>query len=84
MLPIVGCPAIGSSDPGVKIRIRTSPATLGRKNERRFGEGHLLGDALHLLGGQALRFGKHRQLIALEAAIGEDVEVEVAIHIDGG
>ena len=57
-------------------------AALGREDERRFGEGHLLGDALHLLGGQSLRLGEHRELIALEAAIGEDVEVEISEHMD--
>ena len=31
VLPIVGCPAIGSSSPGVKMRIRTSPPPSGGK-----------------------------------------------------
>ncbi len=31
VLPIVGCPAIGSSSPGVKMRIRTSPPRSGGK-----------------------------------------------------
>ena len=53
----------------------------GRQDERRFGEGHLLGDPLHRRG-QSLRLGKDGELIALEAAIGEDVEVEISEHMD--
>ena len=55
-------------------------ATLGRQNERRLGEVHLFGDELHLLRRQFAGLGEDGQLIAFEAAIGEDVEVEVAVH----
>jgi hypothetical protein len=57
---------------------------LGCEDERRFREGHFLGDALHLIGGQSLRFGEHRELVAFETVIGEHVEVEVAVHTSAG
>ena len=80
VLPIVGCPAIGSSSPGVKMRIRdVGVGPLGRQHECRLGEVHLLRDRLHRLGRQAAAVEKDRELIAAEQVIGEDVVVEIAI-----
>ena len=39
----------------------------------------LIGDRLHLGGVEAAAIGKHRELIAAEQVIGEDVEMEIAI-----
>ena len=79
-VPIVGCPAIGSSAAGRENpHAQSVPALLGRQHERRFGEVHLLGDRLHRLGRQAPAVEKDRELVAAEEAIGEDVEVKVAI-----
>ena len=52
---------------------------LGRQDERRLGEVHLLGDRLHRLGGQTAAVEKDGELIAAEEMIGEDVVVEVAV-----
>ena len=57
---------------------------LGRKNERRLGERHLLGDALHLVDGETGRLGKDRELVAFERRVGEDVEVEVSVVAHDG
>ena len=78
MLPIVGWPAIGSSSPGVKIRIRKSPPASGGKMNVDSEKFISRAIALHLRRRQAARLGEHRQLVAFEGAIGEDVEVEVA------
>ena len=82
VLPIVGCPAIGSSSPGVKIRIRTSPPRSGGKMNVDSEKAISLAMRCICVGGQSLRLGKHGELIAFEAAIGEDVEVEVSEHMD--
>ena len=67
VLPIVGCPAIGSSVPGREDpHPHVSPGDSGGKNERALGEVHLARDGLHLFGGQAPRFRKHGELIAFE------------------
>ena len=80
VLPIVGWPAIGSSSPGVKIRMRTSvSALLRRQHERRLGKIHLLGDRLHRLGGQAAAVEEDGELVAAEEVVGEDVVVKVAV-----
>lgn len=56
------------------------PRLLGREDERAFREVHLKGDRLHQLCGQASRLEKHSELIAAEEVVGEDVEVQIAIH----
>ena len=52
---------------------------LRRQDERRLRERHLLGDRLHRLGRQAAAVEEDGQLVAAEQAVGEDVEVKVAI-----
>ena len=52
---------------------------LRRQHERRLGEVHLLGDGLHRVGRQAAAVEEDRELVTGEQAVGEDVEVEVAI-----
>ena len=80
VLPTTGWPAIGISVPGVKIRMRTSVSGRSRAgHERRLGKTDLAGDLLHGLAGKAGRIGKDGELVAAEAAIGEDVVVEVPI-----
>src|SRR5262249_30716940 len=49
------------------------------KHERRFREVHLTRDRLHVVRRQSLWFREDRELVPLEAAIGEDVQVEVAV-----
>ena len=80
VVPIVGCPAIGSSSAGREdpdAHVGVGP--LGRQHERRLREVHLLGDRLHRLGRQPAAVEEHRELVAAEQTIGEDVEVNVAV-----
>ena len=53
---------------------------LGRKHERILGEVRLARHRLHRIGVEATRLDEHKQLIALQPAIGEHVEVDVAIR----
>jgi hypothetical protein len=46
----------------------------GRQHERRLAEIELGGERLHVGVAHAARIGKHRQRIAAEAAVGEDVD----------
>ena len=52
---------------------------LGRKHECALGEVELPGDLLHLPVRESAGLGQHRQLIAAEAGVGEDVADEVAV-----
>ena len=80
VLPIVGCPAIGISFPGVKIRIRAvGVAPLGRQDERRLGEIHLAARSPASLGRQPAAVEEDGELIAAEEMIGEDVVVQVPV-----
>ena len=63
VLPMVGCPAIGSSSAGVKMRMRAFPAARRRIDERRLREGHLGGDTLHQIRVECRRIGEHRELV---------------------
>ena len=60
------------------MRIRTSPCPDGRKDERGLRECHLRGDPLHQGRRNVRRVGEDRELVALEAVRGKDVEVEIA------
>ena len=74
---MVGCPASGSSVPGVKIRMRTSPVPSGG-TRRSSLKVHLGGDALHSrCGDVSRRLGVDRELVALEGRGGKHVVVEV-------
>ena len=66
VVPMVGWPAIGSSDARREDAHAHVARAFRRKDERRFGEGHLVGDALHLRGGQTVRLGEDRELVAFE------------------
>src|SRR6185436_5455107 len=50
----------------------------GGQDERAFGEIHLLGDRLHLGGRKSARVVEHRELVAFEEGVGEDVVVQIA------
>jgi hypothetical protein len=52
---------------------------LGRQDECRLGEIHLVGDRLHRRQRQASGVEKHSELIAAEQTIGEDVVVKVPV-----
>ncbi len=53
---------------------------LRRKHERVFREVRLARQRLHRIGVETGRLGVHEQLIALQPAIGEHVEVDIAIR----
>ena len=79
VLPITGCPAIGNSVPGVKMRMRTSvpAASAGRMNvhSEKFIS---LVIACICVGREPARVVEDGELVAFELAVGEDVVVEVA------
>ena len=52
---------------------------LGRKDERAFGEVHLARDRLHLVSREPGRFREHRELVAFEGRVGEDVVMKIAV-----
>jgi hypothetical protein len=56
---------------------------LRRKDERALRVSHLARDRLHEVGRQTGGLGKDRQLVAAKRAIGEDVEMEVAVGVHG-
>ena len=68
--PTVGCPASGSSYPGVKIRSRRASS----KHEDRLGDRQLARDRLHLLAGQPVAGRDDRELVTGERTVREDVE----------
>ena len=75
VLPIVGCPAIGSSSPGVKIRIRApAPVSTDERALRKF----LAGDRLHHPVVRPAGSGRPK-LVPFVGRAGEDVDVQVAI-----
>ncbi len=77
--PIVGCPAIGSSSAGVKMRIRTSPVPSAGKTK--VDSEKFISAAIRCIkrGRDVARWlQKDRELVALERRVGEDVVVEVA------
>ena len=80
MLPIVGWPAIGSSSPGVKIRMRTSPPRSAGKMKVDSEKFISLAMTCICFVVRSPRLGEDSQLVAFEEAIGEDVEVEIAEH----
>ena len=55
---------------------------LGGLDEGAFGELRLARHRLHLLGGQARGLGEHRQLVAGQRLVGEDVVLQIAAAID--
>ena len=57
---------------------------LGRQDEGRLGQVELAGDGLHLGVGQAGGVGEHRQGVAAEAAVGEDVDGDEVVAGHGG
>ena len=78
VLPIVGCPAIGISFHGVKMRMRMSVSgrSAGRMNvlSEKFISRAM---RLHALRVQTARVREHRELIAEQRLAGEDVVVKV-------
>ena len=81
VLPMVGWPAIGSSAPGVKMRIRTSVSGRSGGSTNVVSEKFIsLAIACIVLGRQAAAVEKDRQLVAAEHAIGEDVVVQITIR----
>ena len=80
VLPIVGWPAIGSSSPGVKIRIRTSvPAVSGGSTNVVSEKFISLAIACIVSAGQSAAVENDGELIAAEEMVGEDVVVKVAV-----
>ena len=71
--------ALGTAYDGARVVQARGGFAASRQDERRLREVHLLGDRLHLLVGQAAPVEKHRQLVAAEDPLGEDVVVKVAI-----
>ena len=85
VLPIVGCPAIGSSSPGVKMRIRTCVRRrLRRKNERH--SENAISCVMRCISSteRPRRLRKDGELVAFERRVGEDVEVEVSVVAHDG
>ena len=58
---------------------RCAVGARGRQEEGRLRQVHLPGDRLHLAIGQAGGVENHRQRIAAEDAIGEDVDLDEAV-----
>ena len=79
-----GVPGHGHLLPGGEDSHSHVSLLLGRQDERALGEVHLLGHLQHRRGLEALRLGKHRELITLEGVVGEDVQVQVSVltHTD--
>ena len=78
VLPIVGCPAIGISCIGVKMRIRMSVSgRLGGQDERALGKIHLARQSLHLCRVQSARISEYRQLVAEQRFACEHIVVKV-------
>ena len=79
-MPIVGWPAIGSSSPGVKIRIRTSvPGRSGGSTNVVSEKFISLAIACIVSVGQPAAVEEDGQLVAAEEMVGEDVVVKVAV-----
>ena len=75
---MVGCPAIGNSTPGVKMRMRTSVPS------RSFGRMNVVSEKFIsramvciMTGVEAAAIGKHRKLVTFEAPIGEHVVLQI-------
>ena len=80
VVPMVGCPAIGISSPGVKIRMRTSVSGVSGGSTKVVSEKFIsLAIACIVSVGQAAAVEEDGELVAAEQAIGEDVEVKVAV-----
>ena len=78
---MVGCPAIGSSAPGVKMRIRMSVPGVSAGSRNVLSEKFISRVMVCICSGrQPARVGKHGQLIALEGLVGEHVVVQVLSH----
>ena len=80
MLPMVGCPAIGSSSPGVKIRMRTSvPAVSGGSTNVVSEKFISFAIACMVSVGESPAVEDDGELVAAEEMVGEDVVVKVAV-----
>ena len=64
---------------GFKLFDRVGRRLFRRQHECRLGEIHLLRDRLHRLGGQPASVENHRELIAAEQVIGEDIVVKIPV-----
>ena len=79
-MPIVGCPAIGSSSPGVKIRTRTSVSARSAGSTNVVSEKFIsLAIACIVAGARPRAVEEHRELIAAEEVVGEDVEMQIPV-----
>ena len=80
VVPIVGCPAIGSSSPGVKIRMRTSVPAASAGSTNVVSEKFIsLAIACIVSADRPAAVEEHGELVAAEEVIGEDVVVKVAV-----
>ncbi len=78
---MVGCPAIGSSPPGVKIRIRMSVPGVSAGSRNVLSEKFISRVMVCISSGRhPARIGKHGQLVALEGLAGENIVVKIACH----
>ena len=79
-MPIVGCPAIGSSSPGVKIRMRTSVPGRSGGSTNVVSEKFISLAIACIVSADSPRPSRNdRELVAAEEMIGEDVVVKVAV-----
>ena len=79
-MPIVGWPAIGSSSPGVKIRMRTSVPGVSGGSTNVVSEKFIsLAIACIVSVGQPAAVEEDGELVAAEQMVGEDVVVKVAV-----
>ena len=77
---MVGCPAIGSSVPGVKMRSRKSvPRCSGGRTNVVSEKFISLAIACIVVGRQAPAVEKHGELVAAEEPIGKDVVVKIPV-----
>ena len=81
MLPIVGCPAIGSSVPGVKMRMRMSVPAASAGRMKVHSEKFISLVIACICGGrESARVVEDGELVAFEHRVGEDVVVQIAHH----